>query len=475
MKIVFVSLFRPGLGGGAGRVAHELAYHSSLEHDVAMICPADKTGFDTQENGLSIFGIRSAGDDEFQMPDLSARTVREIFSFLDEYQPDIIHAHDPALIGLIGQVWARMNLVPFVHTAHILPSKALDFGTTDALNVGLLKSSLSGSFILSVLNNFYLNCDALIALNQPALDSIRELGYEGEIFVVPNGRDLKHYDCCKNADNSVDQKILVFIGFINKRKNQSYLLKMLKELPANYVLRLIGKPLNPDYLQELEEYCSKNGLKNVDFIGQIEHDQIPDHLEGAHVFSSASIMEVQSLVVIEALASGTPVVGLSNETIDELINDEVGAWLARDKEPVDFAKEIERICNLPEEDYKTMCETARKRVKHLDWSNIVNSTADAYREILKTKPTISENENDMLTSLVSFLAIGDVKDYLLNVIEETRQRQGAESGLLPIIKIPSPIKTWIRVPSSTWFISGVTVLVSVIGYLFMKGQGKGRK
>jgi len=475
MKIVFASIFRPGLGGGAGRVAHELAYHFSLRHDVVMICPADETGFITQENGLSIFGIRSAGDDEFYMPDLSARTVGEIFSFLDEYQPDIIHAHDPALIGLIGQVWARMNLVPFVHTAHILPSKALDFGTTDALNVRLLKSSLSGSFILSVLNNFYLNCDALIALNQPALDSIREFGYEGEIFVVPNGRDLKHYDRCSNADNSVDRKVLVFIGFINKRKNQSYLLKTLKELPENYVLRLIGKPLNPEYLQELEEYCSKYGLKNVEFVGQIEHDQIPDYLEGAHVFPSASIMEVQSLVVIEALASGTPVVGLSNETIDELIDNEVGAWLSKDKEPIEFAKEIDRICNLPEEEYQTMCDTARNRVKHLDWSNIVYSTAEAYQEILKTKPTISENENDMLTSLVSFLAIGDVKDYLLNVIEETRQSPGAESGLLPHVKVPSPIKTWIRVPSSTWFISGVTILVSVIGYLFMKGQGKGRK
>ena len=80
----------------------------------------------------------------------------------------------------------------------------------------------------------------------------------------------------------------------------------------------------------------------------------------------------------------------------------------------------------------------------------------------------------MLTSLVSFLAIGDVKDYLLNAIEETRQSSGAESGLLPRVKVPTPIKFWIRVPSSTWFISGVTILVSVIGYLFMKGQGKGR-
>ena len=143
MKVVFTSIFRPGLGGGAGRVAHELAHHFALEHDVVMICPAEKTGYEKREEGLSVFGIRSAGDDEFHMPDLSGRTVGEIFDFLNEYQPDIVHAHDPALIGLIGQVWARMNLVPFVHTAHILPSKALDFGTADAINIRLLKSSLS--------------------------------------------------------------------------------------------------------------------------------------------------------------------------------------------------------------------------------------------------------------------------------------------------------------------------------------------
>ena len=475
MKIVFTSIFRPGLGGGAGRVAHELAGHFALEHDVVMICPADKTGYEKREEGISVFGIRSAGDDEFHMPDLSGRTVGEIFDFLSEYQPDIVHAHDPALIGLIGQVWARMNLVPFVHTAHILPSKALDFGTIDALNVPLLKSSLSESVIVSVLNNFYLNCDALIALNQSALESIREFGFQDSIYVIPNGRDLKHYSQCKNADNTTDQKTLVFIGFMNKRKNQIYLLKTLKELPANYILRLIGKPLNPEYLNELEEYCHEHSLKNVEFVGQVGHDQIPDYLEGAHVFPSASKMEVQSLVVIEALASGTPVVGLSNETIDELIDDEVGAWLAKDKKPDEFAQQIERICNLRADEYQVMCQTARERVAHLDWSNTVYSTAEAYREILQTKPTRSDDESDMLTSLVSFLTMGDVRDYLLDAIEETRQSPGAESGLLPRLKVPSAIKSWIRVPSSTWLISGITILVSVFGYLFMKGRGKKKK
>ena len=157
MKIVFTSIFRPGLGGGAGRVAHELAQAFALSHDVVMICPADETGVYQDENGVIVYGIRSAGDTEFQMPDLSTKTIRELFDFLDNFQPEIVHAHEPAFVGLIGQVWARMNLVPFVHTSHVLPSKARDFGTSDAFNLPWLQGSVSDFAIQSILSNFFQN------------------------------------------------------------------------------------------------------------------------------------------------------------------------------------------------------------------------------------------------------------------------------------------------------------------------------
>jgi hypothetical protein len=165
-------------------------------------------------------------------------------------------------------------------------------------------------------------------------------------------------------------------------------------------------------------------------------------------------------------------VGLSNETIDELINDEVGVCLAKDIDPKDFANQIERICNLPAEEYQKMCQTARQRVTHLDWSNVVKSTTDAYHEILKTKPSITKDESDMLTSLVNFFTTGDVRDYLLDAIEDARKTRIADKTLLPRVKVPRSIRSWIRVHSSTWYFSGVTILISVIGYLYMKGQAK---
>ena len=472
MRIVFTSIFRAGSGGGAGRVAQELARKFAREHEVFIICPADRTGYIQTEDGLAVYGIRSAGDSTFQIPELSAPTVRDLFDFLDDFQPEIVHAHEPALIGLIGQVWARMNSVPFVHTSHVLPSKAIDFGTTDTINVpeSLANSPISDFAIQRVLANFFANCDALIALNQPAYDSIREFGYSGPVFIIPNGRNLAQYSSKQYADITSVQKNLLFIGYLNERKNQHYLLKALRYLPENYSLLLIGEPLNPEYRDKLDRYIKKHGLKNVEFTGQIEHKLVPDFLESAHVFVSASTMEVQSLVVIEALASGTPVVGLSNETIDELINDEVGSWLSRNKKPPDFAEQIVRVCSLPEDRYREICQNARDRVAHLDWDNIVQATILAYREILTIKLFMSEEESDMLNSLVSFFTIGEVREYLLEAIAEARDRSPARKGLLSRLKVPRWLESWIRVPSSTWIISGVTIITSVIGYLFMRGK-----
>jgi len=472
MKVVFTSLFREGMGGGAGRVAHELAHHFADVHDTVMICPADQTGLRNTDGDLKVFGVRSAGDDEFHMPNLTAKTVRAIFDFLNDYQPDIIHAHDPALLGLIGQVWARMNLVPFVHTAHVLPSRALDFGTTEALNIKLLQSSFSESVTRRALSDFYENCDAIVALNQSALESMRNFGYKGKLYIIPNGRNLQHYQDCRFADIDAQEKVITFIGFISERKNQAYLLEVLRHLPENYTMKFIGKSLTQEYKEKLQGYIEEHDLHNAEFVGQVEHERIPEYLEKTHVFPSASKMEVQSLVVIEALASGTPVVGLSNETIDELVNTQVGCWLEKETPPEEFADCIQDICQLEQGEYEEMCRQAQERVKHLDWSEIVEQTTAAYQEIQEAKPSRSEEKSDLLTGLVTFFSSGEVESFLINRILEAREKNRRQRGFWKQLDIPGKLRALRRVQGSTWLISGATVMISVLGYLFMKGRSK---
>lgn len=450
-------------------MAHELAYHFAKQHEVVMICPAEKTGLYLDSN-LVHFGIRSAGEGEFAMPALSTKTVSALFDFLDNFNPDVVHAHDPALIGLIGQIWARMNRVPFFHTSHVLPSKTLDFGMADALDLKLLQMPFSESFARQLLLNFYHNCDALIALNTFALESIRQFGYEGKIFVIPNGRDLQRYHTCRTTEIATAEKRLTFIGYISERKNQIYLLQALSHLPSNYHLEIVGKPLNPEYGEALRVFCETHKLHNATFVGQIPHEEIPTHLEKSHLFVSASKMEVQSLVVIEALASGTPVVGLSNETIDELVDEQVGCRLPRDTKPEAFAHCIERLAALAPQEYQWMAAQARQRVKHLDWSNVVAQTAQAYRLTMEEKCTTTEESHSGLSDLLTFMPSSELKDLLVDKLEDNERFAGGRARFLPKLKWLKKIRTWKRVPQSTWLLTGLTILVSVIGYFVMKYQ-----
>lgn len=465
MKIVFTTLFKRGLGGGEGRVAHELAQQFAKDHDVMLVCPAEKTGLYAQDD-MQVFGIQSAGDGEFAMPALTGKTVNTLMDFLDAFEPDIVHAHEPALLGLITQVWARMRLVPFVHTSHFLPDSVLEFGTADALDMKLLRSSFGEAVTQQLLDDFYENCDAVIALNQSAVESIRSFGYESEIFVIPNGRDLSPYHACAYADPTAEQKTLTFTGYLTERKNQAYLLDMMTHLPENYHLQLIGKSLKPDYGERLRHICTENGLDaQVTLTGQVPYETIPDYLEATHVFVSASKMEVQSLSVIEALASGTPVVGLSNETIDELVDDKAGCRLPKDTTPQEFAACVQALCSRPPKAYEQLCAQARERVCALDWSNVIEQTVEAYETLIKEKRPLLEKERRHLEEIISFLPSREIKRRLreeINTSETTPH--GPLRRFTPVMKI----RALRRVPGSTWFLSGLTILVSVIGYLFMK-------
>jgi 1,2-diacylglycerol 3-alpha-glucosyltransferase len=473
MKVVFISLFKPGLGGGEGRVAHELARHFAARDNVVLMCPADMTDLYQEENGLRVFGIQSAGDGEFHMPALSGKTVRRMFDFLDAFSPDVVHAHEPALLGLIGQIWAKMHLVPFVHTSHVLPAKVLDFGTTDALDVKFLQGSLAESITRRALTNFYHNCDAIIALNLPALKALRQFGYQGKVFVIPNGRDIARYANSAFTDIGAAEKTLSFIGYISERKNQTYLVDAHQHLPDHYKLLLIGRPLNPGYGQRLRQYCDARGLDNIVFVGQVPHEQIPSYLQRTHVFVSASKMEVQSLVVIEALASGTPVVGLSNETTTELVDDRVGCRLSQDATPWEFAAAVERICSLQKPQYEELCRNARDRVSHLDWSNVIDQTVAAYRELLEDKSSITKEQGAVLADLVSLLPSGEIRDILADQINAAQSQPGRMGRSLMSLSLRERWRAWKRVPGSTWLLAGATVVGSLIGYLFMKGRRRG--
>jgi 1,2-diacylglycerol 3-alpha-glucosyltransferase len=457
VRIAIISLFKEGYGGGEGRVAHEMARQFARQHEVALICPGERTEVHQEKEGLQVFQIKSVGEGNICVPVLTTKQVSALFDFLDRFSPDVVHAHEPVSIALIGQVWAKMHVVPFVHTMHVLPSKVLSFGAADVLK--FLKGPLTNSVIKRFLADFLEHCDAVIALNGAAADDLIRFGYRGRVFRIPNGRDLPRYGECLNADVRRSPKVLTFVGFITRRKNQRYLVEVAGHLGRGYILQLVGESIEPPYRQELDDRIRQLGLDNVHFTGQVDQAHIPSYLEGTHVFVSASTMEVQSLSVIEALASGTPVVGLANETVSELVDDQVGACLSHDVSPQVFAQQVRRICELDVPDYVAMCQAARGRVGHLDWSNVMRLTVEAYQALLRDRPVFRRHSAG-LSRLIRLVSSDEVTQFIETKIA-LLPRHRSRSAARPTLALLSRESR--RIPQRTWFLVGVTVVVSAIG------------
>lgn len=396
MKIILVTPFREYVGGGMGIIAYEVARNLSIRGNrVILICPGNKkTALVTKSPNLRYLTIKSAGKDESTIPALGLGALSFIFKKLESFSPDIIHSHDIGPLALVAQFWAIKTKVPFVYSTHMLPTKTVDFGLTEFVTKGKgIVKIIDKNFIQKYCKSFFSSCDALFALNAAAEKDIKKLGYRGKVQVVPNGCDLGVYSIIRR-DAAGSSKNLLFVGFISRRKNQEYLIEMMKYLPRDYVLNLVGRPFDEKCLRQLKKRADVLKV-NVNFIGEVPFEKVIDYLARANLFVSASKMEVQSLVILEALASGLPVVGLDNETIEQLIDDSCGKKLAKNTRPPVFAKAVESVLSLSREDYLKLSQAARKKVEYFGWDNVVGLMTTAYKQVISEKGIAESHEQRM--------------------------------------------------------------------------------
>ena len=411
MKILVVSSHEQHFGGGEGRLSYEFAVEISKRHQVVLMCPQTEPDPLPPGATLEIYPVRSI---DYTLAALTGEEIVRILRFLDEFKPDVIHSHTPWFLGAIIQAWAWIRGAPFYFTAHELPSKILDWGLVRYMSA-VLRSGVLHKLTSTYLVTFCRHCTGVVALNRAAADDIRGVGYRGRLYIIPNGRTLSLYDGKAPSDLHGPVKNLTFVGDFYPRKNQKFLVEALNYLPPEYHLVLVGHDVDHQYRREIDAALTPELRRRVTFTGKLEHAYVPEQLARTHVWVSASLMEVQSLAMMEALASGTPVVGLSNETIDELIDENVGARLPKGATPESFAAAVRTVCVSA-----AMCPIGRcaagRATEHgpYDWSNNMDLTEKMYARSSRGKGTTRRGTiampllyavSEMLLSMIMFLIL----------------------------------------------------------------------
>lgn len=217
--------------------------------------------------------------------------------------------------------------------------------------------------------NLYSMPNAFVALSSYALEQSKKRNPFVKSVYIPNGVDLKMFK--PNVVNSKkEMKTVLSVGAFTEQKRHELVIKAASKI-ENIKLVVVGG--GGDLKNKLRDLGLKMlGEKRFEII-ETDHKSMPDIYNKADVFTLASKpYESFGIVLIEAMASGLPVVATNDPIRREIVGD---AGLFVDPTDTDaYAKAIEKALNTDWGD------TPRKQAEKFDWDVI----AKQYEELFNT-------------------------------------------------------------------------------------------
>ena len=208
-----------------------------------------------------------------------------------------------------------------------------------------------------------------------------------KIAIIPSGIDLDKFKPMdelvlreKYGFNQYD-KIVIYIGRLEIEKNISFLVKAfakVKKEKNNAKLVLVGDGRDKENLEKLIDQIR---VRDVIFMGKIEHDRIPEMINCADVCALCSLYEGSPATVKEALACGVPVVSTEIGDVKKwIIRDTVGRFV--DGNEKKFADALIEMMEKNREVVKMAC---REIAKEFDFDLTVRKTIEVFDKVMKSE------------------------------------------------------------------------------------------
>lgn len=239
---------------------------------------------------------------------------------------DIAHSHTPFSLAYVAFAAAYRCRLPHVHTYHTYLSHYRHY-----IPRPLRPSVRSAEKYSALLCN---RCTSVTVPTQSIRDELLRFGVRRPIRVLPFGPDLRVYEeegvWDPRAALSIpgDAPLFLYAGRIASEKNLLFLLDsfvQIREALPEAVMAFAGDgPLRA----ELEASAARLSVaENVRFPGFLDRKRLIDLYRAADAFLFASKTETQGLVIVEAMAAGTPAVAVRAMGVRDVVADGLNGFL----------------------------------------------------------------------------------------------------------------------------------------------------
>ncbi|GAC1394749.1 MAG: glycosyltransferase family 1 protein [Ktedonobacteraceae bacterium] len=385
MRIAIITEnFLPKLDGVTRTLAKLLEHLQLTGHKVMLLGP--DSGME-EYAGAEIVG--TAGLPFPFYPELKFNFFRPLFMRrLDEFRPDIIHLVDPVILGATGLAAARFFNVPLVSSYHTnLAAYCEHFGFS-------LLTRPMWSY-----NRFVHNQCAMTFCPSPSTAAMLRLeGFE-HLRIWPRGVDTSIFKperrsaVLRNSwlgEEANHKTVLLYVGRVSWEKNLHLLVQAYRGMDhSNCHLVIVGEgPASLEMQQELA------GLP-VTFTGYLAGETLATAYASSDVFAFPSRTETFGQVVLEAMASGLPIVGLIAEGVCDLVeNGRTGLLvddhhIQEDKQIVGYRTCLKGLIQDTQKRHE-MSDAARIEAQRRSWYEAMECLVRGYQEVVEsTRPLVA--------------------------------------------------------------------------------------
>ncbi len=215
---------------------------------------------------------------------------------------------------------------------------------------------------------------------------------EWKIRVIHNGVDIKKFQPSANKRRvkaelgfNPDDLAIVSVGRLYARKG---LFTLMESVPAvvkrfpNAKFIISGKGQS-DEMHKLTSYADKLGVRgNVIFTGYYPDNQLPKLYQAADVFAFSTFYEHHPFAVLEALATGLPVVTTTVGGIPETIESGKNGFLVKPFNPRQFSEKILYLLEHPALAVEVGTQARKTIVENYDWRLVVKDAMKVYDQAL---------------------------------------------------------------------------------------------
>ncbi|MBI4301908.1 MAG: glycosyltransferase family 4 protein [Chloroflexi bacterium] len=367
MKIALVSPYDYAYPGGVNdHIAHLKNQFTSRGNSVKIVAPSSSPK-SHQDSDIIVVGkpwpIPASGS--VARITITPWLSVQVKAVLSQESFDIVHVHEP--------------LCPALPIEFLRFSEAVNVGTFHAYH----GKNRGYRYANRILRRYSSKLHGRIAVSPPALEFINRY-FPGQYIVIPNGIDTARF----SPEGPVleeyrDDKLnILFLGRLEKRKGLPYLLRAYQRVKRGFRnVRLIVA--GDGALSEgCQRFVEDNGLEDVVFRGYVSEDEKPAYYRTADIFCApATGRESFGIVLLEAMATGKPIVASRIEGFTSLMEDGAEGILVEPKDERDLASAL--ICLLGDEALRSKMGTkGRITARSYSWQQISQRIMDYYATLL---------------------------------------------------------------------------------------------